>query len=289
VTDRDRDIIDVLVPTFERPVALAVTLAGLAGQTHSRFDVTVSDQSESAPSWERPEVEAIVRTLRAQGHNVSLLRHVPRRGMAEHRDFLLSLATAEQALFLDDDLWLEPHVIERLCTALRAEACGFVGCAPIGLSYVDDRRPSEQTLELWDGPVTAEKIAPTSAEWERHRLHNAANIWHVQDTERVHAAARQKNGLAYTPYHVAWVGGCVLYDTAKLREVGGFGFWRQLPHEHAGEDVLAQLRVMARFGGCGILPSGVVHLELPTTVENRDVDAPRHLTPHPCQTGPAGN
>ena len=26
-------------------------------------------------------------------------------------------------------------------------------------------------------------------------------------------------------YRVAWVGGCVLYDTAKLREAGGFEFW----------------------------------------------------------------
>ncbi|WP_219898650.1 hypothetical protein [Phormidesmis priestleyi] len=28
-------------------------------------------------------------------------------------------------------------------------------------------------------------------------------------------------------YRVAWVGGCVMYDTAKLRTVGGFRFWQQ--------------------------------------------------------------
>ncbi len=42
-------------------------------------------------------------------------------------------------------------------------------------------------------------------------------------------------------------------------------------------DVLAQLRVMARFGGCGLLPSGVYHQELPTTVVERRVDAPKLL------------
>jgi hypothetical protein len=31
---------------------------------------------------------------------------------------------------------------------------------------------------------------------------------------------------------------------------------------------------MARYGGCAILPSGAYHMELPTTVTARDVDAP---------------
>jgi hypothetical protein len=69
----------------------------------------------------------------------------------------------------------------------------------------------------------------------------------------------------------------VLFDTAKLRDCGGFDFWQELPPEHCGEDVLAQMRVMARFGGCGIIPSGAYHMELPTTIRERDFDAPRML------------
>ena len=41
--------------------------------------------------------------------------------------------------------------------------------------------------------------------------------------------------------------------------------------------MLAQLRVMARYGGCGVLPSGAYHQQLPTTVEGRTHDAPRLL------------
>jgi len=33
-------------------------------------------------------------------------------------------------------------------------------------------------------------------------------------------------------YKVAWVGGCVMYDTAKLRDCGGFSFWKELPENH---------------------------------------------------------
>jgi len=68
-----------------------------------------------------------------------------------------------------------------------------------------------------------------------------------------------------------------MYDTDKLRDCGGFNFWRELPTEHCGEDVLAQLRVMARYGGCGLIPTRVYHQELPTTVPNREIDAPRVL------------
>jgi hypothetical protein len=65
-----------------------------------------------------------------------------------------------------------------------------------------------------------------------------------------------------------------MFDTAKLRAAGGFDFWRNLPPQHCGEDVLAQQRVMARYGGCAILPSGAYHMELPTTITARAIDAP---------------
>lgn len=268
--------LDVLIPTFERPAALAVTLAGLSAQTLRDFRVVISDQSEFSAAEHCGEVEALARVLRAQGRPVEMHRRLPRRGMAEQRHFLLSHARAPRALFLDDDLLLEIGVLDRMRAALDAEGCGFVGCPPVGLSYRDEARPHEQVFEPWEGPVRPERVVPEGPGWDRHRLHNAANPWHVQqrglsDLERGETPNR------YVPYHIAWVGGCVLYDTEKLRSCGGFDFWRELPAEHAGEDVLAQLRVMARHGGCGILPAGVYHLELPTTVRQRRVDAPRVL------------
>jgi hypothetical protein len=34
---------------------------------------------------------------------------------------------------------------------------------------------------------------------------------------------------------------------------------------------------MERYGGCGLIPSGAYHMELPTTVTTREIDAPRAL------------
>jgi hypothetical protein len=75
-------------------------------------------------------------------------------------------------------------------------------------------------------------------------------------------------------YKVAWVGGAnVLYDRAKLLSVGGFGFWRRLPPEHAGEEVVVQWLLIRRYGGCGVLPCGTYHLGLPTRVADRTRNA----------------
>ncbi len=265
--------VDVLIPTLARPGALAVALTSLGSQTLRPLRVVISDQSEEAPAWEHPEVRAAVRYLRVRGNAVECHRHLPRRGIAEHRQSLLDRAEARHSLFLDDDVICEPDLLARLDRALRRERCGFVGSALIGLSYVEDVRPPQQHIELWDGPVEPEEVRPGSAAWDRAPLHAAANLWHVQ--QRL-AIPREESRL----YKVAWVGGCVLYDTEKLRAAGGFGFWRELPVDHVGEDVVAQLRVMSRFGGAAIIPSGAYHQELPTTLPIRDVDAPFALPVH---------
>ncbi len=262
--------VDVLVPTYNRAAALAVTLAGLAAQDVPEFRVVVSDQGEEPVSTSR-EVQGVIRVLNVRGRTLDLRRHLPRRGMAEQRQFLLDQATAPYALFVDDDVLLEPDVLRRMLSVIRRERCGFVGMPLIGLSYRHDVRPHEQSAEFWDGPVRPEVVRPGTPQWDRHRLHNAANALHLQ--ERLGLSAEDPR-----IYRVAWVGGCVLYDVAALRACGGFRFWTELPPHHCGEDVLAQLRVMARYGGCGLLPSGAYHLELPTTVPDRSVDAPLVLT-----------
>jgi len=248
-------------------MALGITLTSLSSQSFSDYSVTISDQSSGDPPWMRKEIQAIVRVLEIHRHEVCLLRHVPRRGMAEQRHFLLGLAKAPYSLFLDDDVILEPYVMANMVKAIQEEGCGFVGSAVIGLSFRDDIRPAEQRIEWWEGGVRPERVRPGTGKWQRYRLHNAANLYHVQQRLGVSAKSGRK-------YRVAWTGGCVIYDTAKLRDVGGFSFWEQLPPEHCGEDVYAQVRVMERYGGCGLIPSGVYHQELPTTVPDRRVNAP---------------
>lgn len=263
--------IDVLVPTCNRPAALAVTLAALGAQTWPALRIVIADQSDGAGIGAQAEVQAVLRYLRATGRQVESLPNLPRRGMAQQRAFLLEQVQAHYCLFVDDDVILEPDLVARLHAVIEAEGCGFVGSALHGLSYLGQERPAQENIEFWDGPVTPETVRPGSRAWARHHLHSAANLFHVQSRLGLDTA----NGASQTrTYKIAWVGGCVLFDTACLRAAGGYDFWADLPAQHCGEDVLAQQRVMARYGGCAILPSGAYHMELQSTVTARAIDAP---------------
>ena len=200
--------------------------------------------------------------MRWHGQNVTLHRHLPRRGLAEQRQFLLAQSSASYVHFLDDDVLLDPPVMQRMLSVLRKERCGFVGCAATGLSYLDDVRPQQQNIELWDGPVVPEPFDADSIPWERHLVNNAANPLHLEQ--------RLVPPGQVVRYKVAWVGGAnILFDRAKLLDVGGFSWWHRLPPEHAGEEVVVQFLLLCKYGGCGILPGGTYHLGLPTTIEDR--------------------
>src|SRR4051794_14353861 len=116
--------VDILIPAYTRPGALAATLTALVAQTFQDFRVVISDQTEASDLITAYEVVAVVRLLRAQGNEVEVHKHLPRRGMAEQRQFLLDRTTAPYALFIDDDIILEPDMVARLLKAMYEEECG---------------------------------------------------------------------------------------------------------------------------------------------------------------------
>jgi hypothetical protein len=200
----------------------------------------------------------MARVLRHRGHPVLLTRHLPRRGLAEHRAYLLDASAARYVLCLDDDVWLEPGTLHRLVTAIGELGCGFVGNAVHGLSYADDVRPETHGhYEEWDGPPVPERIRPDTPEWHRAALHPAANLLHV--TEKLDLPAG-----AWRAYKVSWIGGCVLYDRAglvgRVASTSGAGCER-----HQGEDVAAT-EVMARSGSAGTQP-GATTWVMTTVIE----------------------
>ncbi len=186
--------------------------------------------------------------------------------MAQQRQFLLNHAESKYVLFLDDDVLLEPWALETMVHVMNEERCGLTGMFVIALSYKDDVRPHHQKVEFWDETVQPETIEPGGEKWQRASLHSAANVLHLQ--EQLNATPSQP-----TKYKIAWIGACKLYDREKLKSTNAFNFWHKLPEQHSGEDVMAQLKVIEQYGGCGILPSGAYHQEVGTTIPDRDKDA----------------
>ncbi len=262
-------LVDVLIPTCGRKTGLAVVLTSLLGQTFTDFRVVISDQTDreqTAPYLESIEIQTLVRALEWHGHQVELHHHLPRRGLAEQRQFLLERSQAPYVHYLDDDVLLDPPVMERMLAVLQAEGCGFVGAAATGLDYLDDVRPHQQNIEVWEGRVQPEPFTPETIPWHRHLVNNAANPLHLE--------RRLVSAVGVIRYKVAWVGGAnILFDREKLIDVGGFSWWDRLPREHAGEEVVVQFLLLHRYGGCGILPSGTYHLGLPTNIVDRTHNA----------------
>jgi glycosyltransferase involved in cell wall biosynthesis len=250
--------VDVLLPTYNRLTSLITTLSGVAAQTHTDLHVIVADQGQD-PVEQEPVVQTLRRVIEARGGSVEWHTRPQIDGIVEQRDFLLRQATADAVLYLDDDVFMEPWVVERLLETLQGQGCGFVGAFPAGLSHREDVRPEQQIVDYWDGPVQPEVVEPDSPQWERWQLHRAANLYHV---------SRSIPPGEFRLYKVAWIASCILYDRAKLLEVGGFSFWPRLPRYHSGEEVLVQNLLMRRWGGSGIMPSGTYYTQVPTTVLN---------------------
>lgn len=243
-----------------------MTLSGLAAQTRGDLRVVIADQSQQ-PVSDDPVVQALSRIIEARGGSL-VYHHRPQiHGIAEQRDFLLKQATSATILYLDDDVFMEPWVIERLNSELAEQQCAFVGAFPAGLSYRDDVRPEQQKIEYWEGRVQPEAVEPGSAAWERWQLHRAANLYHV--SRALPPGCRRL-------YKVAWISSCILYDRARVLAVGGFSFWKRLPRYHSGEEVLLQNLLMRRWGGCAIIPSGTYYSQIPTTVLNAAASVDGH-------------
>ncbi len=250
--------VDILLPTCNRLESLILTLSGVAAQTMIDLRVILADQSETS-AMDSEVVQTLRRIVEARGGSWEYYFRGQIHGIVEQRDFLLHQATAGAVLYLDDDVFMEPWVLERMLSTLREQECGFVGAFPAGLSHRDDVRPEQQIVQWWNGPVHPEALEPEGPGWERWQLHRAANVWHL---------ARALSPGEMRLYKVAWVASCILYDRAKLLEVGGFAFWPHLPRYHSGEEVLVQNLLMRRWGGCAILPSGTYYSQVPTTVLN---------------------
>lgn len=250
--------VDILLPTCNRLSSLIMTLSGVAGQTLADLHLIVADQSER-PVGDEQVVQTLRRIIEVRGGSVEWHTRPQVHGIAEQRDFLLKQASAAAVLYLDDDVFMEAWVVEKLLATLRGERCAFVGAFPAGLSHRYDVRPQQQIVDFWEGPVQPEVVNPGTREWERWQLHRAANLYHASQCLAIGE---------FRLYKVAWIASCILYDRQKLLDVGGFSFWSHLPRYHSGEEVLVQNLLMRRWGGCALMPSGTYYSQVPTTVLN---------------------
>ena len=169
-------LIDVLIPTCGRKTGLAVVLTSLLGQTFTDFDVVISDQTADDEIYlDSIEIRTLIAACAGVGIGSKPTATCLVAAWRSSGGFLLSRSQAHYVHFVDDDVLLEPDTLARMLAVIQEEQCGFVGCAATGLDYLDDVRPHEQGIELWEGPVVPEKFNGDSIPWHRQNVNNAAN------------------------------------------------------------------------------------------------------------------
>ena len=264
--------IDVLVPTRDRPVELATTLAGLAAQTDVPFRVVVSDQSDGRRLLGHARRrDADQRTAHAR-HGRGAAPAPAAAGDRRAARVPAVRATAPAVLFLDDDVWLEPGC-STACT--RRCASWAAGSSPPrcrgSRTSTTAARDECAPFEVWDGPVRPERIAKDGPGGRAGRCTTRPTgcTWPSRSGSTAARCRRRTAGWpTRSPGRRA-----VSCSTAGAGRSGRLRLLADLPADAHGEDVLVQHRVMARRGGAGILPSGAYHQESLTTIPSRGTSA----------------
>lgn len=243
--------LDVLIANPLWSPGLPLTLGSLIGQTVRPRKVIIVDAGSRSCREDR-EVCAALRVLNELGSETESVLNPSVFGIGQ-RQALLERTDAPYALFLDHNVVLEPDLIDRLAAALTLQGCGFIGSYPnqavdIGTFGEEGDDLQDAEFEPWLGTVAPEVVTPGNPAWRRRRIHTNG----VQQLIcRMMRITRERPLL----YRIASCEGCYLADVSKLRAVGGY-VPRTEPPVPWPEDLIAQLRLMARFGGAAIAPSG---------------------------------
>jgi glycosyltransferase involved in cell wall biosynthesis len=128
-------VVTVGIPTFNRPVGLARTLASICSQTYQNLEIIVSDNASTDPA-----VCAVVDEFTAKGAPISYHRHPENLGAMPNFSSLLPQARGDFFMWAaDDDRW-EPFFVER-CVDGLLEDPSLVACGMEAQYEVDGETP----------------------------------------------------------------------------------------------------------------------------------------------------
>lgn len=150
MTDSDAPLVSVVVPTHNRPGLLRESLASVAAQTCTDWEVVVVDDG-STPPIDATALEAIV------GRRLRLVRHAQPRGVAAARNSGFAAARGEMIAQVDDDDRLAPEALASATQALRGADVAFIGVSAFG------READEVNLRQRSATRRALRLAGASA------------------------------------------------------------------------------------------------------------------------------
>src|SRR5690606_30900492 len=118
-------LVDVVIPTRDRPEALVECLEALSRQTVSDIDAIVVDDGS-----ERRMEEVLTADLRSR-LSITVLRHPVSRGPAAARNRAVRHGVGRYVAFVDDDVRAAPNLIERHLAVVQAGGDRVISIGPL--------------------------------------------------------------------------------------------------------------------------------------------------------------
>lgn len=155
----------IVIPLYNKAPYVGATLASVAAQTCSDYEVIVVDDgsTDGGPALVAALGLAWVRLLSQPNAGVSMARN---RGVAQAR--------GEWIAFLDADDWWHPTYLDSLCRMIDQ---GGTGTAMVATGFVNVRHEASAAFASW--PVAAqptEQIHDLYAEWYRRTLFFTSSV-----------------------------------------------------------------------------------------------------------------
>jgi GT2 family glycosyltransferase len=231
--------VSVVVPTVDRPDALAVCLQDIVGQEYPNLEILVVD---NAP--EESGAAAVVRSTTARTRAIRYLAE-SRRGTSRARNHGLRNARGEIVAFVDADVRLDRWWLAAIVTAMRerTEANEHISCVT-GLILSDDIETQAQLwMEEWGG--YSKGLQRQTFNLREHRCRNPLYPF---------AAA------------IFGSGANMAFRTAELLKSGGFdvALGGGTPSQ-SGEDLACFLDVVSGGGNLVYEPGAIVWHDHPAT------------------------
>lgn len=224
-SDQEEPFVSVIIPVYNDPEGIETTLDSLLDQTYDRYEIVGVDNNSTDETS-----DVLKRMSTAHPTLISQCEETTIQSSYAARNTGIQHADGELLLFIDADMWVAEHWIEKMVAAVVSDNYDYLGCN-VELVTTDQPTVWERYQQALAFPVESylerEQFAPTCALAVRREVFEQVGRFDDRlessgDKEfgqRVHRAGLKQGYAAdVTVYHPArdsWTGMC-----AKALRIG---------------------------------------------------------------------
>ncbi len=132
-TFREKPLVTIGLPTYNRPDGLQKCLEAITKQTYSELEIIISNNC-STDERVQPIIDAFV----AADHRATVIRQPVNIGLEENFNAVFAASSANYFLWMSDDDYFDPDYVEK-CVSFLEENEAYVLCSGVAKYYSGNR------------------------------------------------------------------------------------------------------------------------------------------------------